>query len=61
MKDENKNLMTALDVAEMLQMKMSWVRQRVHKDELPYYKIGNLVRFNRTDIQRWLDTKRENI
>ncbi len=61
MKDENNNLMTALDVAEMLQMKMSWVRQRVHKDELPYYKIGNLVRFNRTDIQRWLDTKRENI
>lgn len=52
--------MTAEDVAELLHMKISWVRQRVHKDEIPYYKIGNLVRFNRADILEWLHSKREN-
>lgn len=60
MKFEIKRLMTAEDVAELLHMKISWVRQRVHKDEIPYYKIGNLVRFNRADILEWLHSKREN-
>jgi excisionase family DNA binding protein len=60
MNNEHKKLMTALDVADLLSMKVSWVRQRVHRDEIPYYKIGNLVRFSRNDINKWLDAKREN-
>jgi excisionase family DNA binding protein len=52
-------IMTVKDIANFLQMKESWVRQRVHKDEIPYYKIGNLVRFNFKDITSWLDTKKE--
>lgn len=59
MKGNVDALMTAQDVAEMLSMKVSWVRQRVHKDEIPYYKIGNLVRFERNEIFKWLQTKRE--
>lgn len=60
MNNEHKKLMTALDVADLLSMKVSWVRQRVHRDEIPYFKIGNLVRFSRNDIHKWLDAKREN-
>jgi len=56
-----KKLITAQDVAELLSMKVSWVRQRVHRDEIPYYKIGNLVRFDVSDIQVWLKGKRENL
>lgn len=60
MKMNLENLLTAQDVADLLRMKISWVRQRVHRDEIPYYKIGNLVRFNRNEIAEWLLTKREN-
>lgn len=52
-------ILTVDDIAEILKMKKSWVRQRVHKDEIPYYKIGNLVRFNLRDISQWLEGKRE--
>ena len=53
------SILTVKDIASILKMKESWVRQRVHKDEIPYYKIGNLVRFNYKDILSWLDTKKE--
>ena len=53
-------IVTALEIANFLKMKESWVRQRVHKDEIPYLKIGNLVRFNLLDITDWLDSKKEN-
>lgn len=61
MKTGFQNLLTVDDVAKLLKMKTSWVRQRVHKDQIPYYKIGRLVRFKTSDIQKWLETKREKI
>ena len=55
------NILTVTDLADLLKMKESWVRQRVHKDEIPYYKIGNLVRFNYIDISSWLESKKERV
>ena len=61
MKNNSSSLkiLNVKDIASILKMKESWVRQRVHKDEIPYYKIGNLVRFNYEDILIWLENKRE--
>ena len=51
-------IMTATDLANFLKMKISWVRQRVHRGEIPYFKIGNLVRFNQNEVIVWLETKK---
>ena len=32
----------------------SWVLQR----SIPFYKIGKLVRFNISEIEKWLETKK---
>lgn len=61
MNDDSLIIYNVSEIASILKMKESWVRQRVHKDEIPYLKIGNLVRFNFEDIKKWLDTKRESI
>ncbi len=53
------NILTVKELATILKMKESWVRQRVHKDEIPYYKVGHLVRFNYSEIVSWLELKKE--
>ncbi len=58
-KDNMIRILNVSDVADLLSMKVSWVRQRVHREEIPYYKIGNLVRFNYDDIAEWLRSKKE--
>ena len=49
--------LTVKEVAQYLGMKTStvyaWVR------EIPHYKVGNLIRFKREDVDAWMETKRE--
>lgn len=51
--------LTVKEVAQYLGMKTStlytWVR------EIPHYRIGNLIRFRRDEIDGWMETKREDV
>ena len=41
-------------VSELLQISKSLVYKWVHYDYIPHYKVGRLVRFNESEINKWL-------
>ena len=49
--------LTVKEVAQYLNMKTSTVYALV--PEIPHYRIGNLIRFRKEDIDAWMATKRE--
>ena len=55
---ENEKLMTISELAEFLNVKVSWVRATVFKREIPFVKVGHHVRFTKDDILLWMKTNR---
>ena len=60
----DKKLLTIEEVADFLNVKVSWIRSAVFRREIPYVKVGNHVRFKDCDLAEWLEknsvTRREN-
>jgi excisionase family DNA binding protein len=42
------------EAAKMLQIKVSKLRSMVFRKEIPYVKIGRLVRFRITDLEQFI-------
>ncbi|RYZ83010.1 MAG: DNA-binding protein, partial [Proteobacteria bacterium] len=47
-------VLTVEETARFLNLKISKVRSMVFRREIPYLKIGRLVRFQRHDLEAWL-------
>lgn len=47
--------MTASEVAEYLQVKLSTIYQWTHAGYIPHIKLGGLVRFRREAIDAWIE------
>lgn len=47
--------MDVSEVAAYLNLKPSKIRKMVFRREIPYVKIGRLVRFKRQAIEAWLE------
>jgi excisionase family DNA binding protein len=41
-----------------LKVKPSWVYEAVHRQRIPHFKVGQLLRFRKKDIDRWLDRQK---
>lgn len=41
------------EVAQFLNVKEATIRDWVYRREIPFRKVGSLVRFNPEDIERW--------
>jgi excisionase family DNA binding protein len=54
----NGHLLTAQEVAELLQVKASWVYMQARSGVLPHFAVGRHVRFDETDIWAWLERHR---
>ena len=58
-------LMTVRQVAELLQVPVSWIYGRMRKrslERLPAYRLGKYWRFHRNEVLEWVaqhQTKRE--
>jgi excisionase family DNA binding protein len=55
-------LMTVRQVAELLQVPVSWVYGRLRKrslDKLPGYRLGKYWRFEKEEVLAWLGQQRE--
>lgn len=52
MEKQEAQLLTISEVCKILCVKESWLRLRLFKDEIPHVKMGGLVRFKRTTIER---------
>ena len=51
----DKKLLTIEEVAEYLNVKVSWVRSAIFRREIPYLKVGNLVRFSAKELHEWIE------
>ena len=51
---------TIRDLAELLQVSGMTIRRRMDAGDLPYYKIGDAVRFRPEDVEAFLDARRVN-
>jgi excisionase family DNA binding protein len=51
-------LLTAADVADLLAIKESWVREATRDGRLPHLRLGRYRRYRREDIERWLSEQR---
>ena len=51
-----EKLLTAKQVAELLEVKLSTVYDWVSGKRIPYVKLGRLVRFKKPEIFRWVES-----
>ena len=45
--------MTVEDIAKYLKVTKSFVYEKIHKKEIPFYKVGRLPRFSKKHIDLW--------
>lgn len=60
----NSNFPEILDISQasrFLNMKVSRIRTAILNKEIPYFKIGHLVRFHRRDLEIWIEALKKNI
>jgi excisionase family DNA binding protein len=50
-----------LDVHEAANMSVAWMRAQVLKRQIPFYKIGRSVRFSKSELERYIDERRQEI
>ena len=52
-----EKLLTAKQVSEILEVKPKTVYEWVGKKEIPYVKIGRLVRFKKSEVFQWIESR----
>jgi excisionase family DNA binding protein len=50
----SEHLLTAREVAELLAVPESWVREATREGRLPYLALGRYRRYERRAIEAWL-------
>jgi excisionase family DNA binding protein len=53
-----ERLLTAIEVAELLSVPESWVREATRNGRLPYLALGRYRRYERGAIESWLAAQR---
>ena len=54
-------LLTPEDVADRVSAKKSTVYSWVHQRKIPFLKVGGLLRFRLSDIEKWLEQQRVDV
>ena len=57
----DETLLTVQDTARLLKVSATWVYEHIRpraEDRLPFVKLGKYVRFDRRDLQSYIDAKR---
>ncbi len=52
-----KNLLTPQELADELGVKISTVYHWSHIGYIPIVKLGNLLRFRRSSVEKWIEKK----
>jgi excisionase family DNA binding protein len=48
------SLLTATDVAELLSVPVSWVREHTRSGRIPHVQLGHYVRYRRETVVSWI-------
>lgn len=49
-------LLTAAEVAELLNVPESWVREHTRSGAIPHVPLGRYVRYERDDVLTWVES-----
>lgn len=52
--ETEEKLMTADEVAELLQVQTNYVYQLKAQHKIPYHKVGKCLRFLRSEVLEWV-------
>ena len=58
---ESGKLLTADEVARLLQVPKSWVYRACREGALPAVRCGRYVRFDPADIERWIGEQKGDV
>ena len=58
--EQEENIFDVDELASYLKVTKSWVYEKTHLNEIPYYKMGKFPRFKKKDIDRWLERSKIN-
>jgi excisionase family DNA binding protein len=53
-----ERLLTAAEVAELLAVPESWVRQETRAGRLPHLQLGRYKRYERAEVLAWVEGQR---
>jgi excisionase family DNA binding protein len=56
----DQRLLTAPEVAELLSVPESWVREHTRNGRLPHVKLGRYRRYRREAILAWVEAQEQN-
>jgi excisionase family DNA binding protein len=51
-------LLDAKDVAELLSVPVSWVREATRAGQLPVVRLGRYCRYDRADVEEWVTAQK---
>jgi excisionase family DNA binding protein len=54
----NERLLIAREVAELLALPESWVREATRDGRLPHLKLGRYRRYRRSELESWLEDQK---
>ncbi len=50
----NQNLIGINEMAEKLDVPVSWLYSRTRTNEIPHYRVGKYRKFNESEVFEWL-------
>lgn len=59
--DEDFELLTPDELAQLLSLPVTWVRQQTRARAsvpMPHYKLGRYVRFRESEVREWLKSQK---
>ena len=59
--EDDNSLLTVESLAAYLSVSKQWVYEKVHCNEIPYYKVGKYPRFKKEKIDDWLKKREKGI
>lgn len=57
-RDSKAPLISVEQLADELGVSVRYVRRIIAERRIPYVKVGHLIRFQRDEVQRWVETNR---
>ncbi len=54
-----EGFLTVRDLARLLKMSERWVHERTRRREIPRYRFGTVLRFDRLEVLAWMARLRE--
>ena len=49
-----------IELAQYLKVSRSWIYKRICLKEIPFTRVGRFFKFDREEIEKWLNSKERN-